>query len=360
MTMTIRELCDSSTTEHVHQGALVGGFYVGISLLEENSSIEECCTFHGSFAKLNARTSAIVWQTFMLLDNNDSRGEYARAAVWGSSLSIDINRNQVYIATGNLFSARERILQCQEEENNQTVPTHPDQCVEPDNHSKSMLALDLDSREIEWYRQLGGYYVWFVACNNLSTPDCPPRPNLDADFGEAPMMLSSFINRTKQDLLATVRKSGFTWEAGPGSIGGEGIWGAATDEMRIYTNIANGDQKNFTLKPSDKNTTAGGWVAMDASTGKILWSTANPSNALASGPVTMANNVLIGRSMYKTRPVYAMHVGTGEILWSYETGASFFGGVSVSDGCVYVGYTSSIGSLNPSSTGRTSLFAFCF
>ncbi|KAK6913230.1 Pyrrolo-quinoline quinone repeat [Dillenia turbinata] len=350
-----------------------GGLFVGISSLEEGLSIEECCTFRGSFAKLNARTGAIVWQTFMLPDNNGSRGEYAGAAVWGSSPSIDINRNQVYIATGNLYSAPERILQCQEQENNQTVPTHPDQCVEPDNHSESMLALDLDSGEIEWYKQLGGYDVWFVACNNLSTPDCPPGPNPDADFGEAPMMLSSFINGTERDLLAAVQKSGFAWvldrdngniiwttEAGPGSTGGGGIWGAATDERRIYTNIANGDQKNFTLKPSNKNTTAGGWVAMDASTGIILWSTANPSNALASGPVTVANNVLFGGSMYKTGPLYAMHAGTGEILWSYETGASVFGGVSVSEGCIYVGsgYTSGIGSFTPSNTGGTSLFAF--
>ncbi|KAK6928215.1 Pyrrolo-quinoline quinone repeat [Dillenia turbinata] len=292
------------------------GFYVGTSSLEEGLGIGECCTFRGSFAKLNARTGAIVWQTFMLPDNNGSIGEYAGAAIWGSSPSIDIKRNQVYIATGNLYSAPERILKCQELENNQTVPTHPDQCVEPDNHSESMLALDLDSGEIEWYKQLGGYDVWFVACNNLFTPDCPPGPNPDADFGEAPMMLSSFINGTKRDLLAAVQKSGFAWvldrdngdiiwttEAGPGSTEGGGIWGAATDERRIYTNIANGDHKNFTLKPTDINTTAGGWVAMDASTGKILWSTANPSNALASGPVTVASNVLFGGSMYKTGPV---------------------------------------------------------
>ncbi|KAK6927220.1 hypothetical protein RJ641_005811 [Dillenia turbinata] len=89
----------------------------------EGSSIEECCTFRGSVAKLNARIGVIVWQTFMLPDNNGSRGEYTGAAVWGSSPSIDINHNQV---TGNLFSAPQRILQCQEEENNQTVPTHPD------------------------------------------------------------------------------------------------------------------------------------------------------------------------------------------------------------------------------------------
>ncbi|KAK0584136.1 hypothetical protein LWI29_008173 [Acer saccharum] len=47
--------------------------------------------------------------------------------------------------------------------------------------------------------------------------------------------------------------------------GGSTRWlrwrGAATDERRIYTNIANSQHKNFTLKPSKTTTIAGGWVA---------------------------------------------------------------------------------------------------
>jgi len=70
------------------------------------------------------------------------------------------------------------------------------------------------------------------------------------------------------------------------------MWGAATDEMRVYTNIANSQHKNFTLKPSENTTIAGGWVAMEARNGNILWSTANPSDATAPGPVTVANGVV--------------------------------------------------------------------
>ncbi|GMN42353.1 hypothetical protein TIFTF001_011562 [Ficus carica] len=149
-------------------------------------------------------------------------------------------------------------------------------------------------------------------------------------------------------------------EAGPGGVAGGGFWGAATDEKRVYTNIANSDTKNFTLKPSAKNTTAGGWVAMDAQSGKILWSIADPGNATASGPVSVANGVLFAGSTNKQGPVYAIHAETGEILWSYATGATVYGGMSVSDGCFYVGsgYAVRLGAYFPFTAG-TSLYAFC-
>ncbi|PIA62582.1 hypothetical protein AQUCO_00200530v1 [Aquilegia coerulea] len=343
-----------------------GYFYVGASSLEETVNIEECCTFRGSMAKLNIRTGAIIWQTFTLPDNFGKQGEYAGAAIWGSSPSIDIRKNQVYIATGNLYSAPKRVLDCQEIENNQTVPSHPDQCVEPENHENSVMAFDLDSGNIKWYRQLGGYDLWFVACNDLSTPGCPPGPNPDADFGEAPMMLTIIVNGSKRDIVALVQKSGYAWAldrdngniiwstvAGPGGTGGGGTWGAATDERRVYTNIANSLQTNFTLAPSKQTTTAGAWVAMDASTGNILWSTANPRNATASGPVTVANSVLFVGSDDPRGSMYALDAKTGTILWSYDTGAAVHGGVSVSDGCIYVG--NGYRGLTPG----TSLYAFC-
>lgn len=186
-------------------------YYVGTSSLEEILSIEQCCTFRGSFSKLDIQSGKILWQTFILPDNHGKRGEYAGAAIWGSSPSIDVSRNHIYIATGNLYSAPLHIRQCQEKENNSTRPTHPDECVEPENLSESILALDLKSGEIEWYHQLGGYDVWFLECGNLSTPNCPPGPNPDADFGEAPMMLTIKANESTQDVVVAVQKSGLAW-----------------------------------------------------------------------------------------------------------------------------------------------------
>ncbi|XP_021674387.2 uncharacterized protein LOC110660389 [Hevea brasiliensis] len=363
-----------STQLETHPASLItmsgtyykGAFYVGTSSLEEALSIKQCCTFRGSFLKVDVRTGRILWKTYMLPDNQGKRGEYAGAAIWGSSPSIDISRNHVYIATGNLYSAPLRIRQCQESENNQTRPSNPDKCVEPDNHEDSIPALDLDSGKIKWYKQFGGYDVWFLACNNLSTTNCPPGPNPDADFSEEPMMLSIYANGTKRDIVVAVQKSGFAWaldrstgeliwstEAGPGGIGGGGFWGAATDEKRVYTNIANSERKIFTLKPSKAKTIAGGWVAMHAKNGEILCSTGDPSNGTASGPVTIANGVMFGGSTSDRGPIYAINARTGRILWSHDTGASIFGGVSVSDGCVYVGngYRAFV--------AGTSLFAFC-
>jgi len=126
-------------------------YYTGISSTESSVPIDECRTFHGSFVKLDAQSGAMLWKTYTLPSNNNTRGEYAGAAVWGSSPSFDVKRNHVYIATGNLYSAPLRIRQCRERQIYRTGPTQTDECIEPDSHSNSILALDLNSGKIIWY-----------------------------------------------------------------------------------------------------------------------------------------------------------------------------------------------------------------
>ncbi|KAK0583860.1 hypothetical protein LWI29_004146 [Acer saccharum] len=94
---------------------------------------------------------------------------------------------------------------------------------------------------------------------------------------------------------------------------------------------------------------------MDARNGKILWSIADPSNALAFGPVTLANGVLFAGSTHGKGPIYAMNAKTGKVLWSYDTGGTVYGGMSVSNGCIYIGngYTVSNGAFFPSFTAGT-------
>ncbi|KAL5722667.1 hypothetical protein ACHQM5_006158 [Ranunculus cassubicifolius] len=352
-----------------------GAYYVGVSSLEEGVNISECCTFRGSMVKLDVCTGAIIWQTYTLPDNFGQLGEYAGAAIWGSSPSIDVKRKLVYVATGNLYSAPRRVLECQEMQNNQSFPTNPDACVEPENHENSFLAFDMDTGSIRWYRQLGGYDIWFLQCNNLTaSPACPPGPNPDADFGEAPMMLTIEANGTRRDVVVAIQKSGIAWAldrdngniawssvAGPGGLGGGGIWGAATDEKRVYTNIANSLQINTTLVPSNRTTTAGQWVAMDANNGTVLWSIANPRNTTASGPVTVANGVVFVGSDDPEGAIYAIDARNGEILWSYDTGATVHGGAAVSNGCIFIGhgYSVNLGVYNPNFTSGNRLFCFC-
>lgn len=149
--------------------------------------------------------------------------------------------------------------------------------------------------------------------------------------------------------------------AGPGGKEGGGLWGAATDGKRVYTNIANSNRESFTLKPSSLTTTAGAWVALDANSGEIVWSKANPSNETSQGPVTVANGVVFAGSVASNGPVYAMDANTGRILWSYNTGATVYGGAAVSYGCIFLGsgYTVSLAIFHHKWAPGTSLYAFC-
>ncbi|KAL2546866.1 uncharacterized protein Fot_16099 [Forsythia ovata] len=100
---------------------------------------------------------------------------------------------------------------------------------------------------------------------------------------------------------------------------------------------------------------------LDANTGEILWTTANPSNDTANGLVTIVNGVLFAGSVAPSGPVYAMDAMTGAILWSFNTGATVYGGASASYGCVFIGHGYSIGlaRFHPTWNSGNSLFAFC-
>src|SRR5438477_647180 len=54
--------------------------------------------FRGSVVALNIATGAISWQTYTV-----PHGYYG-GAVWGSTGSVDLERNQLYMATGNNYS----------------------------------------------------------------------------------------------------------------------------------------------------------------------------------------------------------------------------------------------------------------
>lgn len=53
-------------------------------------------------------------------------------------------------------------------------------------------------------------------------------------------------------------------------------------------------------------------MALDANSGEILWSTANPSNDTAQAPVSVANGVVFAGSVASNGPIYAMDANTGK------------------------------------------------
>ncbi|CAI9785212.1 unnamed protein product [Fraxinus pennsylvanica] len=153
------------------------------------------------------------------------------AAIWGSSPSRDIARRLINSRASNLYQASWDVLWCQAAQKNPMTPP----------------------RRILWAKQLGGYDVFYFVCLVPTNPDCPPGPNW------------TLIWRGSN---ATCYK-----KAVPGSL--NGVLDAATDRVRLYTNIVNGNDLPFTLQPPTRTTTAGGWVPLDAETGEILWSIAN-------------------------------------------------------------------------------------
>lgn len=85
------------------------GVYVGVSSLEElaaDSPDYDCCSFIGSFVKLNLTTGEELWRVYMTPPNGGKSGSWSGNSVWGSAPAIDRKRNQVYFATGERSPSR--------------------------------------------------------------------------------------------------------------------------------------------------------------------------------------------------------------------------------------------------------------
>jgi polyvinyl alcohol dehydrogenase (cytochrome) len=154
-------------------------------------------------------------------------------------------------------------------------------------------------------------------------------------------------------------------QVGPGSALGGMEWGSASDGERIYVAISNlngipvGTGSNF----------GGMWAAIDPDTGNVLWRTPDPNNAVDPGPVTVVNGVVYGASMATDTPfipgqnvgtvpsMFAMDASTGKILWSFDAGSSVIAGASIANGTVYWGSGYTHLPL-PGFTGNNKFYAF--
>jgi outer membrane protein assembly factor BamB len=115
------------------------------------------------------------------------------------------------------------------------------------------------------------------------------------------------------------------------------MWGAATDGTLVFINLINSDHVNFTLIPSSVVTTGGGWVAIDARNGTILWSVATPDGTIAPGPLAVTNGVVFAPFFgHPYGVLFALESKTGKILWQHQLNSSVAAGVSIVDDCVYL------------------------
>lgn len=160
-------------------------------------------------------------------------------------------------------------------------------------------------------------------------------------------------------------------QVGPGSTLGGTEWGTATDGEHIYVPISNRNGVPYALQPSETLVNSGSWAALDPANGRFLWQTATPGmcSAAASGvlqgcmglgPASVAGGVVFAGSMdvNPANPtMFALDASTGKILWSFATGSSVIAGPAIVGDSLYWG--SGYGHLGSSlGTSNNKLFAF--
>ncbi len=365
------------TRVHPHDAGIITGspvlagnrVYIGVSS-RESKSPPTCCTFRGAVVALDAQTGRIIWQAYALPDNGGVPGGYAGATVIAPP-AVDAKAGLVYATFGNLYTEPASVTAC-----HAVAPFgFSESCVPPGAYFKSLVAFDLQTGNVRWSYRVQGHDPWVRACGSLpaSVTWCAPESDLVSwDFGgSGPNVFEARIGKKNRDVVGVGEKSGvylaldartgaFLWNtlAGPGSDQGGMQWGTATDGQRVYAAIGNLDHVPYTLKPTAYPANGGSWSALDASTGRIVWQTADPQGALDLAPVTVANGVVYGSSMAKTgSQMYALDARTGAILWQFAAGSSVNSGPSVVGGTVFWG--SGYARLGAAvGSGNTRLYAF--
>jgi polyvinyl alcohol dehydrogenase (cytochrome) len=367
---------DAHPTAHITSSPVIdqGRVYVGVASDEEFYSAlpviaginYPCCSFRGSAVALDATTGKILWKTYTIEDSayfsGSSLSGYAGAAVW-SAPTIDRLRNSVYITTGNNYS---------QPSNDGALPAG--------DHIESVLSLDLDTGAIKWSQRMSPGDVW-----NLLTflVNGPASGGPDWDFGCSASLFRTTVNGTAQHVLGVGQKSGTYWalnpdtggilwntSVGPGGHLGGIHWGTAIDKNQSHVYVGVNDESGaaYTLGGSGsqagQQTHVGSWAALDPSTGNIQWQVANPTmtapvaGTSVNGPLSAANGIVFGGSMDANGTMFAFDANTGNVLWSYQSGATVYGGPAISsNGVVYWGNGYPYARLHFGTPGGT-LYAF--
>ena len=234
--------------------------FVPISASEINIGGDErhlCCTTHGAFTALDARTGRKLWTTHTMADASDGQFMWgpSGAPIWTSPL-LDVKRGVIYVGTGEATSAP-------------AAPT-----------TDAVLALDMKTGKIRWQHQTIANDIFLTAC--MRRPDglnCPHEGSLlDHDFGATLVLAKRADGR---DIILAGQKSGTLWAMDPDDNGktvwshsfGKGSpvggihWGLAWDGKHVYVPMHTFPGPDGT----DPNNKAA-LYSVDVDSGAVLWS----------------------------------------------------------------------------------------
>src|SRR5690348_6633899 len=181
---------DSHPTAQITGSPVVFGdvVYVGVASQEELFALApffglaySCCTFRGSVVALDANSGKLLWKTYTVPDNGGQPGGYSGGPVWQPP-AIDPVRHQLYVGTGNNYSAPESVLECEKQAIANNNPKAD--CAAPDDFFDTALALDLADGHVRWSKRLLKYDVWTDACVvPVAEASCPSPRGPDYDLG---------------------------------------------------------------------------------------------------------------------------------------------------------------------------------
>ena len=304
-----------------------GRLYVPVASGEEAAGANvnyECCRFRGSLVALDAATGRQIWKTYMVDEPRPTKKNAVGVQLWGpsgapiwSSPAIDAERNAVYVTTGN----------------NYTDPTS--------DLSDAFVALDLDTGEILWARQMTENDAYVAACRLEDKTNCADSNGPDVDFGASPILVELGPGRR---LLMAGQKSAVVHALDPdrdgaivwqrrigrgGSMGGV-QWGSATDGENLY--VALSDIVRLAVPHSwateaDPNV-GGGMFALNVADGRIVWYTPPAScgdrvrcSPAQSAAVTAIPGVAFSGSVDGHLRAYS--TDDGRIIWDFDSVRSY-------------------------------------
>lgn len=345
-----------------HQNTL----YVGTSSYEHVAARDPsypCCSFHGSFLALDFFPEtgfSVRWNVSTIPPAQVQKG-WAGASIWGSQPSVDAVRRRVFVGTGNAYVAPAEVVRCQRLHNHTAFVSHdPDPCLPADVWQDSILAVGMDSGDVEWVRQMPGVDAYVAACGypGLQAPDaaaCRGVPGPDHDFGMAPAYVPD------RDVLVVGRKDGVVYalrggdgsvvwksRAGPGGIGGGLAWGVAVDGERVYFAVINTGYLEWRLMPSNVTVSRSAYGAMALEDGRILWQTAVPREGVCHAPPSVVGDlVLVARTGQVTDEntaydetkgsLVALEKNTGRVVLDYELPSNAHSGIAVQGDHILLG-----------------------
>jgi polyvinyl alcohol dehydrogenase (cytochrome) len=359
---------------------LVGGTVItGISA--NGASNPTTATFRGAMVALNAQTGRILWRSYSLPDNGGVAGGYAGATMF-SPPAVDLSAGLVYGTFGQPYTEPASVTACHAAHGGFT-----ESCEQPGSFLKSIVAFDLKTGVPQWSYRVQGHDPWVRACGSQPPTVTWCAPESDGEKWDIGGSGANVIRRRmdghrrddeswredrrddehRRDVVGIGGKSGvytlldaktgeFIWNTllGPGGDQGGMEWGTAFDGDRIYASITNHHHIPYKLTKNgvilNTTVTGGSWVALDPTTGVILWQTADPQvetlpvlgvvGVWDLAPVTVANGIVYASSMAKLatqNQMFALDAATGEILWQFAAGSSVNSGPAVVGGSVYWG-----------------------